>query len=145
MKLVITRVNSANVKVNDVLTANISRGLLILVSFSKDFTESKLDYMVRKVLNLRLFNSLDKGFDLSVSDIGSEILVVSQFTLHGVIDGNKPNFKNSLDYDAAKSFYEQFVNKLREESNLKIETGKFGEMMEIGSINDGPVTIILEK
>lgn len=144
MRLIIQRVKNASVEVDNKTVGEIEKGLLIFVGISKNFSEDKLDWTVRKVLNLRLWNSDKKGFDLSVQDIEGEILVVSQFTLHGVIEGNKPNFKNSAGYEKAKETYERFVDKLKE-SELKIETGQFGAMMRVKIDNDGPVTLILEK
>ncbi len=102
MKLVIQRVLEASVEVDSKVVGSIDKGLLVLVGVSKDFDKKKLEWMVHKVLNLRLWASGEKGFDLSVSDIKGKILVVSQFTLHGIVEGNKPNFKNSAGYDDAK-------------------------------------------
>jgi len=101
--------------------------------------------MVNKVLNLRIWQSEEKGFDLSVQDIKGEILVISQFTLFGDCSkGQKPNFRNAQDFDKAEDTYNLFVNKLKE-SGLKVETGSFGAMMKISSENDGPVTLVVEK
>lgn len=145
MKLVIKRVISAKVTVNQNVISSINNGLLIFVGISRDFNDKKLDYLANKVFNLRVWPSKEKGFDLSVKDIKGEILIVSQFTLHGVVDGNKPNFRNSADYDFAKEKYEEFVHKVRNLSGLKVRTGEFGAMMKVDIENDGPVTIILEK
>ncbi len=144
MKLVIQRVLEASVEVDSKVVGSIDKGLLVLVGVSKDFDKKKLEWMVHKVLNLRLWASGEKGFDLSVSDIKGKILVVSQFTLHGIVEGNKPNFKNSAGYDDAKRIYDEFVFQLKE-SGLKVETGEFGAIMKVKLINDGPVTLVLEK
>lgn len=145
MKILIQRVNFAKVEVDSKIVSQIKKGLLLFVGISKDFKEEKLDWMVKKISKLRIFNSKKKGFDLSVKDINGEILIVSQFTLNGIIDANKPNFKNSCEYEKAKEIYDRFIEKIKFESGLKIETGIFGAMMKITLENDGPVTIMLEK
>lgn len=145
MKAVIQRVNSASVEVNEIIVGKINKGILVYLGISKDFNEEKLNWMVKKIPKIRIFNSENKGFDLSVKDIKGEILIVSQFTLHGVIDANKPNFRNSCEYDIAKDIFDKFVDKIKLESGLKVETGEFGSMMKIKSENDGPVTLIVKK
>jgi D-tyrosyl-tRNA(Tyr) deacylase len=145
MKLVIQRVNNAKVEVNNSIIGQIDKGLLIFLGISKDFSQEKLDWIINKVLKLRLWSSERKGFDLSIRDIKGEILVVSQFTLYGDCNkGTKPCFNKSADYEIAKKIYNKFISKLKE-SNLKIESGEFGSMMKVSLENDGPVTIILEK
>lgn len=144
MKAVLQRVNNAKVEVNSKIVGQIDKGLLVFLGISKDWNEQKFEWLAKKIINLRLWASKEKGFDLSVKDITGSILVVSQFTLHGEIKGNKPNFKNSLDFENAKKIYDNFILKLKE-SNLKIEEGEFGAMMNVSLENDGPVTIILEK
>ena len=145
MKVVIQRVNSASVEVDSKVVGSINKGLLIFVGISKNYSENKLDYVIRKILNLRLWASEKKGFDLNIQDVGGEILVVSQFTLFSnCYEGNKPKFNDAAEKDLAKKVYEQFVSKLKE-SGIKVETGKFAAMMKVRLENDGPVTIILEK
>ena len=144
MKLIIQRVNFAKVEVNNKIVGSINKGLLILVGISKNYSEKKLEWMIRKTLNLRLWASEKKGFDLSVSDIKGEIIVISQFTLHGIVEGNKPNFRDSAEYENAEKIYDKYIEELRK-SNLKIEKGIFGAKMKVLLENDGPVTIILEK
>ena len=145
MKLILQRVNSASVEINSQITSKISKGLLIYLGISKDYTDDKLDWITDKILKLRLWKSERKGFDLSISDIKGEILVISQFTLYGDCKkGTKPNFSQSAEYETAEKIYNQFIEKLRE-PGLKIESGEFGAMMKIKSENDGPVTLILER
>lgn len=145
MKLVIQRVNSASVKVNSEIIGQINKGLLIYLGISKQYTEDKLNWMINKIQNLRLWQSEKKGFDLNLKQIEGEILIISQFTLYGDCNSsNKPNFNNAMEYERAEEIYNKFVCKLNQ-TGIKTETGKFGEMMEIESVNDGPVTIILEK
>lgn len=146
LKLVIQRVNFAQVDVNDKIVGKIDKGLLIFLGISSDCSLDKLEWMVDKVLKLRLWESEKKGFDLSVKDICGDILVVSQFTLFGDYSkGTKPNFSKSAQFDIAKEFYDKFIWKLKEKSDLRIENGEFGAMMNVKLENDGPVTVILEK
>ncbi len=146
MKLVIQRVDKAQVKVCGKTISSINKGLLILVGFSKTFEEKKINWAVRKILNLRLWESDEKGFDLSVKDIKGEILIVPQFTLFGNCkEGNKPNFADAMDYENAKKNYDKLISALKENTELNVQSGKFGVMMELELINNGPVTIILEN
>ena len=145
MKCVLQRVNNASVEVCGKVVGKIGKGILVLVGFSKDFNNDKMDFMVRKIKSFRLWASEEKGFDLDVCDINGEILVVSQFTLFGKCDkGTKPNFVKSLGAAEAEPLYEKFVSKLKEEG-LKVSTGRFGAYMKVNLENDGPVTIVLEK
>ncbi|MCA9459269.1 MAG: D-tyrosyl-tRNA(Tyr) deacylase [Nanoarchaeota archaeon] len=148
MKAVIQRVNFAKVLVENQVVGEIKKGLLVFLAVSRDFNEEKMNWMINKILKLRVWSSKEKGFDLSVKDIeNGEILIVSQFTLFGDCSkSNKPNFRNSMEFEKAEEIYNEFVNKLKEEGNgLKIETGRFGAKMDVKLENDGPVTIILEK
>lgn len=167
MKVVLQRVNSANVIVNDKVVGEINKGILIFLGISKDFDDKKFDWMINKILKLRLWGSEKKGavthevrsvpfleeekphkkgFNLSVKDISGEILVISQFTLFGDCSkGTKPNFVKACDFDIAEKIYNKFISRLKEVSELKIESGEFGAKMIINTQNDGPVTIILEK
>lgn len=146
MRVVIQRVKSSQVVVNGEVVGQIGRGLNLLVGFSTTDTEVELDWMVRKCLELRIFPSTETGrWDRSVREIGGEILVVSQFTLYGDCrKGLRPSFDQAGIPEVAKKLYELFVQKLRE-SGLRVETGQFGAMMEVSLVNDGPVTLILEK
>lgn len=145
MKLVLQRVESAKVTVDNNITSSIKKGLLIYVGISKNFNEEKLKYISEKVQKLRLWpDEHNKGFKKNIQEINGEILVVSQFTLHGKVKGNKPDFTDSMEYEKAKEIYEKFVNKLKG-SNIKVETGIFGAKMKVESINDGPITLIVEK
>ena len=140
MRVLIQKVKKASVSVNNNLVSKIDSGLLIFVGISNDFNYSKLDYMVRKVLTLKLFDGLN------VVDSKKDILIVSQFTLFGrVSSGTKVDYSKSKNAKEAKPIYEKFVEEIREKSQLKVETGIFQEMMEVNLVNDGPTTIILEK
>ena len=145
MKLILQRVNSASVDVEGKTVGKINRGLLIFLGITKNCTDEKIDWMARKILKVRIFPKGKDNFKESVSDIAGEILVISNFTIPGVLDANKPNFKHSADYEDAKRFYKRFISILKSESNLKIETGEFGGMMTVDSQLDGPFNLVLEK
>lgn len=146
MRVLIQRVSSSQVVVDDEVVGSIGRGLNLLVGIGPTDTEAELAWMAKKCLSLRLFPSDSTGrFDRSVSEIDGELLVVSQFTLYG--DGRKgrrPSFANAAPPTVAEKLYRKFVVLLRQ-SGLKVETGKFGAMMQVSIENDGPVTLWLEK
>ena len=147
MRVIIQRVKSSSVMVNGEIIASIDRGLNLLVGISPTDTETELDWMARKCLQLRLFpdEATDIAWDKSIADIQGEIIVVSQFTLYGDCrKGRRPSFSNSAPPEIAEPIYNLFVDKLKQ-SNLKVVTGKFGAMMEVKIDNDGPVTLILER
>jgi D-tyrosyl-tRNA(Tyr) deacylase len=147
MRVVIQRVISSQVKVNDQIIGKIGQGLNLLVGIAATDTEVELDWMVRKCLELRLFKSQTDGekWEKSIQEIQGEILVISQFTLYGDCrKGRRPSFSDSASPVQAETLYNQFVEKLKT-SGLKIETGQFGAMMQVSIENDGPVTLILEK
>jgi D-tyrosyl-tRNA(Tyr) deacylase len=149
MKLVIQRVNSASVTVNEHIIGQIDKGMLILLGISKDYSEKKLDWMINKILTLRLWNDEEnenKGFQKNIEEINGEFLIVSQFTLFGdCTQGTKPKFNNSMEAKIAKEIYNLFLERLKEKTNLNIQTGEFGAMMDVKLENSGPITIILEK
>ena len=146
MRVIIQRVKSSSVKVDGEIIGQIDRGLNLLVGIAVTDTEAELDWMIRKCLELRLFpDDANKPWSKSVIDIQGEILVISQFTLYGDCrKGRRPSFSNSAAPDAARSLYNLFVAKLKQ-SGLKIATGKFGAMMEVDLVNNGPVTLVLER
>ena len=144
MKTVVTRVKSASVKVDNKTISEIKNGLLVLVGFTELDNEEKIDYMVKKVTNLRIFDDEKGIMNKSVKDISGEILSVSQFTLYGdTKEGNRPSYIKALNGEQATILYDLFNKKLNE--IIKTKTGIFGTEMEVESINDGPVTIIIEK
>ncbi len=146
MRVLIQRVTSSQVVADGEVVGSINRGLNLLVGIGPTDTESELEWMAQKCLNLRLFpEGSDGRFDLSVTELGGDLLVVSQFTLYG--DGRKgrrPSFSKAAPPVLAESLYERFVEILRQ-SGLKVETGRFGAMMQVSIENDGPVTLWLEK
>ena len=148
MRVIIQRVLSSQVIVNDEIIGKIGRGLNLLVGISDTDTETELDWMARKCLELRLFPNPENEtgrWEKSIQEIGGELLVVSQFTLYGDCrKGRRPSFDQSAPPQTAKQLYDQFVDLLRA-SGLRVETGEFGAMMQVTIENDGPVTLILEK
>lgn len=145
MKAVVQRVKSASVSINGKLFSSIGQGILVLLGIENSDTISEAEYVCSKLLKLRIFEDENEKMNYSVTDIGGEILVVSQFTLAGSVKkGTRPSFDNAMKPDDAEVLYEKFVEMIKQ-SNLKIQTGKFGAMMEVSLINDGPVTFIVEK
>ena len=147
MRIIIQRVKSSTVTINGEIVAQIGRGLNLLVGIAATDTNSEIDWMVKKCLDLRLFpgETNEDKWEKSVQEIQGELLVVSQFTLYGDCrKGRRPSFSNSAPPTQAETIYHQFIAKLRE-SNLKVETGKFGAMMQVNIENDGPVTLFLQR
>lgn len=145
MRVVVQRVSSSQVVVGRQVVGAIQRGLNLLVGIAETDTEAELDWMVKKCLELRIFPDSAGKFDQSVLDIQGELLVISQFTLYGDCrKGRRPSFDQAAAPTKAEELYLQFVEKLRQ-SGLKVETGKFGAMMQVSIENDGPVTLILER
>lgn len=146
MRVILQRVTSSQVLVAGEVIGKIDRGFNLLVGIAETDTEAELDWMARKCLDLRVFPDGEQGrFDRSIQEINGEILVISQFTLYGDCrKGRRPSFDQAAAPNRAEQMYERFVEKLRE-SGLRVETGKFGAMMQVSIENDGPVTLILEK
>ncbi|CAH8477113.1 unnamed protein product [Schistosoma turkestanicum] len=148
MRAVIQRVKQASVRVNDSVVSQIGRGILVLIGLSRRDTESDMEYIVRKILNIRLFPSPDgtRRWDKSVKDLDLEILCVSQFTLYSELKGNKLDFHCAMDPKLSKEIYSQLINRLQKNYNEeKVKDGIFGTMMDVSLINDGPVTITLDS
>ena len=145
MKAVVQRVKSASVSINGELFSSVGKGLLVLLGIEKADTTEEAVYICDKLLKLRIFEDENEKMNYSVTDIGGEILVVSQFTLAGSVKkGTRPSFDNAMKPDEAEVLYEKFVEMMKQ-SHLNIKTGKFGAMMEVSLVNDGPVTFIVEK
>lgn len=146
MKVVVQRVKSASVTVGNEIIGAINKGLLLLVGVHQDDTEEQLKWMCEKILKLRIFEDEEDKMNLSVSDVEGEILVVSQFTLYGnAKKGTRPSFIEAARPEKAEPMYEEMIQYFKDHSELDIQTGKFGAMMDVELINDGPVTLILEK
>lgn len=145
MRVVVQRVSSAKVVVDDQTVGVIGGGLLLLVAIKKGDTEADVSYMVKKIVGLRIFEDDDQKMNLSVSDIGADMLSVSQFTLYGdVRRGRRPSFVDAALPGEAKSLYERFNDELRA-AGFVVETGIFGADMAVHLVNDGPVTLIVES
>jgi D-aminoacyl-tRNA deacylase len=146
MRVLIQRVKSSQVSVDGLVIGKIRRGLNLLLGISTNDTEIEVDWMVSKCLDLRLFPGFEgEKFDLSICDIGGEILVVSQFTLYADCQkGRRPSLSQAASPARAEELYLKFVEKLRA-SGLTVETGQFGANMQVAIANDGPVTIWLER
>lgn len=145
MKLVVQRVKNANVSIENNIVGKINQGFVVLLGVSNEDTKENADYLVKKLLNLRVFSDNDDKMNLSIKDIEGELLIVSQFTLYANCKkGNRPSFIEAAKHEHAKPLYEYFINECRKE-NLNVQTGEFGADMQIELINDGPVTILLEN
>jgi D-tyrosyl-tRNA(Tyr) deacylase len=145
LRLLIQRVSEASVEVENKVIGRIGQGLLVFVGIESADNIEDIKWLTKKLLNLRIFAD-EKGMNLSVNDINGSVLVVSQFTLHASIKkGNRPSFIKAAPPGLALQLYEEFIEHLRNESNLKIETGKFGAMMNVKLLNSGPVTIFIDS
>lgn len=145
MRAVVQRVSRARVLVAGEAAGQIGAGLLVLLGVSRIDTEMAGEYLAGKVAGLRIFEDADGKMNLDVAQAGGAVLVVSQFTLYGdVRRGKRPSFDEAARPEEARQLYEHFVARLRE-AGLRVETGRFQEMMEVEFVNDGPVTILLDS
>ncbi len=145
MRVVLQRVSRAEVRVGERVTGRIGRGFLLLVGFTHDDGESVLAWMADKIVGLRLFSDAEDKMNLALADVGGALLVVSQFTLYGNAEkGRRPSFIDAARPETAIPLYERFVALLRERVD-RVETGEFGAMMDVDLVNDGPVTLLLER
>ena len=145
MRTVIQRVTKASVKVEGTLISSIGNGLLLLLGISDEDTMEDIDWLVRKVLNLRVFNDEEGVMNKSVIDIAGDIIVVSQFTLHASTKkGNRPSYIKAAKPEIAIPIYESFVKQMEKELGKNVGTGIFGANMKVELLNDGPVTIIID-
>jgi D-tyrosyl-tRNA(Tyr) deacylase len=145
MKVVIQRVKSSSVSVADEIVGEINQGLLILLGITHDDTKDQCDWLVNKIINMRIFSDSEDKLNLSVKDIAGSILLISQFTLYAEAEkGNRPSFTSAARPEIAKPLYEYFIDKLKA-NDIPVESGVFGADMQVELINDGPITIILER
>lgn len=145
MRVLLQRVSRAEVRVNGRVTGAIDKGFLLLVGLTHTDTDAQLTWMAEKVAGLRLFADADDKMNLGLTDVGGALLVVSQFTLYGDAQkGRRPSFVDAARPEVAIPLYERFIALLRERG-LSVETGEFGAMMDVELVNDGPVTLWLEK
>jgi D-tyrosyl-tRNA(Tyr) deacylase len=144
MKLVVQKVKNASVTSEGTVTGKINKGYMVLVGIKTTDTKAEADYLAKKLINLRIFEDENDKMNLSIKDVGGELLLVSQFTLYGdATQGNRPSFIEAARPEQANELYEYFCNQCAKE--IKVEKGVFQTHMEVSLVNDGPVTIILEK
>ena len=145
MRVLLQRVSRAEVRVGARVTGRIERGLLALVGFTQSDDDARLVWMADKVVGLRIFGDAEQKMNLSVTEAGGAVLVVSQFTLYGNAEkGRRPSFVDAARPEQAIPLYERFVALLRDRG-VPVETGEFGAMMDVELVNDGPVTLMLER
>lgn len=145
MRAVIQRVSKAKVEVKEELVSEINKGMMVLVGVTKTDTKEDIEYIASKISNLRIFTDQDGKMNLSLKDIGGEILLISQFTLYGdARKGRRPSFTESASGEFAEELYEDLIEYLKNEG-LEVKTGKFGADMQVSLVNDGPVTIQLDS
>ena len=146
MKIVVQRVKNAKVEVEGKVVGKIDKGFLVLLGVTHNDTEEQADYVAKKLCGLRVFTDENDKMNLSLKDVGGELLIVSQFTLYAdCSQGNRPSFINAAKPDQAEKLYEYFCNQCNQKYNIKVEKGIFGADMKVTLLNDGPVTIIIEK
>jgi D-tyrosyl-tRNA(Tyr) deacylase len=146
MKIVIQRVSSANVSVDENVVGKIGRGFLVLLGIKNTDTYKDADYLVKKLINLRVFPDSENKMNLSLLDIKGELLIISQFTLYGECkkSGNRPSFSEAANKELAIPLYEYFINECKKSIPV-VQTGIFGAHMNVELTNDGPVTIIIDS
>ncbi len=146
MRVVIQRVSKASVGINNKTHSAIKQGLLILLGVENEDSQQDIDWLVKKITQLRIFNDENGVMNLSVKDIGGEAIVVSQFTLHASTKkGNRPSYINAAKPEISVPLYEKFIKTMEGAMGKKVGTGQFGAMMDVALNNDGPVTIIMDS
>ena len=143
MKAVVTRVSSADVEIDGIVTGKIEKGFLVLLGIRHDDTEAEVKKLASKVCNLRVFADDEGKMNLDLKTIGGSLLVISQFTLFADCKSRRPGFTAAARPDVAIALYDLFINECRG-VGFKVETGEFGAMMDVSSVNDGPVTILFD-
>lgn len=146
MRVIIQRVSKASVTINGLVKSSIEKGLLVLVGIENTDNDSDIEWLCKKICQLRIFSDEKGLMNLSVKDVNGDIIAVSQFTLHAKTKkGNRPSYIEAAKPDVAIPLYNQFVNALGEKLGKSVGTGEFGAMMEVALINDGPVTIFIDS
>lgn len=146
MRMVVQRVCEASVRIDGKIVSSISQGLMVLLGIEAIDFKLDADYLVQKLINLRVFNDDQGKMNRSIKDIGGELLIISQFTLHASTKkGNRPSYIRAARPEQAIQLYEYFIQQAQKEVNSKIQTGEFGADMKVSLINDGPVTIIIDS
>ena len=145
MKLVIQRVKNAKVEVDKKVVGKIEKGFLVLIGITHDDTEKEADYLAKKLCNMRIFEDENEKMNLALKDVDGQLLIISQFTLYANCEsGNRPSFTEAAKPEMAEKLYDYFCKKC-EEYNIHVEKGIFGADMKVSLLNDGPVTIVIEK
>ena len=145
MKLIVQRVSNAKVEVNKEIVGKIQKGYMVLCGITHTDTENEANYLAKKLCNLRVFEDENGKMNLSIKDINGELLIISQFTLYAdCTNGNRPSFTEAAKPEVANELYEYFIEKCKEEG-VSVQKGIFGADMKVSLLNDGPVTIVLEK
>ncbi len=145
MRAVIQRVSRASVTINNKIRSEIGHGLLVFVGIEESDNDADIEWLSNKIVQLRIFNDSNSVMNLSVLETGGDIMVISQFTLHAKTKkGNRPSYIKAARPETAVPLYNRFVDKLTQLSGKETVTGEFGAMMDIGLVNDGPVTIIID-
>ena len=146
MRVVIQKVKEASVTVEEEILSQIKEGLLVLVGIEDADTEEDIDYLVKKTVQLRVFDDENGVMNLSVQNVGGDVIVVSQFTLHAnTKKGNRPSYNRAAKPDFSIPMYNKFVEAIENSLGKKVGTGKFGSEMKVALINDGPVTILIDS
>lgn len=146
MRFLVQRVKKASVEVENKIVGKIDKGLLVLIGITHTDTKQEADYLIKKLIKLRVFEDENQKMNLDIEQVNGELLLISQFTLYAdtIKSGNRPSFIDAAKPDYANELYEYIIEELRK-TNIKVETGIFGAEMQVSLINDGPVTIMLEK
>lgn len=146
MMVVIQRVSEASVQIGQEISGQISKGFLILLGIAEEDGEEDIDWLCKKIVQLRIFGDAEDKMNLSLLDCGGEVLLISQFTLHAETKkGNRPSFIRAARPEKAIPLYRQFILTLEKELRKPIQTGKFGANMKVSLVNDGPVTILMDS
>lgn len=146
MKIVVQRVKEAKVEVEEKMVGEIGTGFLVLLGVSEEDTKEKADYLVKKLCQLRVFTDENDKMNLALKDVNGELLIVSQFTLYAdTTSGNRPSFIQAAKPEKANELYEYFCDQCEQKYGIKVEKGIFGADMQVSLLNDGPVTILIEK
>ena len=146
MRLVIQRVKQSKVEVGGKIVGEIGKGLLIFIGVEKEDSHRDIDYLIEKIIHLRIFEDSNGKMNLSAFEVSAEFLVVSQFTLLGDCqNGRRPSFDRAADPSTGELMYQRFVEQLKAQSVKKVATGQFRAMMDVSLVNDGPVTFVLES
>lgn len=146
MRVVLQRTTEASVAVDNKIKSEIKDGILVLVGIENEDRSEDIEWLTKKICNLRIFDDQDGVMNLSIKDIDGELLVISQFTLHAKTKkGNRPSYINAAKPDISVPLYKAFVASLEKELNKEVKTGEFGAEMEVRLVNDGPVTICIDS